>query len=296
MEGKINVVMKAKLKKQPTSISTAFGRVYVATKGKRVFFTTDCITFKSIRFSSSVNTLSSSKNMLFCGQADGNVFGLDSAHKTAFKTVASNSSCIDSIYSHSSDELLMGTESKKILIYGKEKNLKESYFVNTTPFIAFSLSKDNLLACISQLEQNIQFIDLKTKEKSFLKYTDGFPEVLDFLRDDLILVGSSTGIISCFSLINKKKVSFLHMKSPITAIHVISKNLFLAGSLRSIHLIDFSSFNKMQIIDEIEVDGIPVAFNGKETIYCAVSRESRLGRWQKCTDGHNQLLKLNISC
>ncbi|KAM0680012.1 hypothetical protein GINT2_001698 [Glugoides intestinalis] len=294
MKAKINVIMKAKLKKQPTSISTAFGRVYVATKGKRIFFSSDCALFKTIRFSSSVNTLSSSKNILFCGQTDGTVFGLDSNHKTEFKTVIGNSSCIESIYNHSSNELLIGTENKKISIYGQDASLRASYFVNNTPFVSFSLSKENLIACISQLEQTVQLIDLNTKQKSTLKYTDGFPEVIEFLKDDSILVGSSTGVISCFSLINKKKVSFLNMKNPITAIHVINKTLFLVGSLRSICLVDFSSFNKMNIVDELEVDGIPVAFDGKDDIYCAVSRESRLGRWQKCKEGHNQLLKMNI--
>ena len=92
----------------------------------------------------------------------------------------------------------------------------------------------------------------------------------------------------------KKRISYLKLGYEVTAIHIINSTSFLVGIPNKIFLLDCSNFNKMEIIDQIEIDGIPIAFDGEEEFYCAISRESRLGRWKRDRNGHNMILKLKL--
>ncbi|ELA41256.1 uncharacterized protein VICG_01745 [Vittaforma corneae ATCC 50505] len=291
---KLSITAKAKLCKPPTAICCCFDKTYIATKGRRVFFTDDMRTFKSILFSSQVNSLACSENLLFCCQKNGSVFGINSKHKTAFKTSIGESECIYSVFDPAADNLLVGSKSKKVSIFGLNTILKSSYFINESPLAYFDVSDSHTLAGISQNDQNIQFVNLKTKEKLSLRIIDGFPEILKYLKSDVLIVGSSTGVLNCFSTINMKRISFLKLGSAITAIHILGSTHLLVGTVCFIYLVDLSNFNRMVIAQELPVDGIPIGFFGTEVIYCAISRESRLGRWLKCKKGHNQLVVLSI--
>lgn len=294
MSKKITVTSKAKLKAPPTAVCSAFGRVYIATKSRRVFHSADFVTFKSIRFSFGVNTLCTNGELLFCGQSDGSVFGLNEKHKSLFKVKIGETPCIQSFFDSEEEELFVGTENKKITVFSKEELQKNAYFVGSTPLADFDISDNRTLASVSQVDQSIQLIDLKSKEKTTIKGSDGFPETIRFLSDGGFLTGSSGGYLSYFSQGSKKRVSFLKTKGPITAIHILDDESVLIGTPGAILLVDFSNFNRFEVVDEIEIDGIPISFFGKETIYCGISRESRLGRWQKYKKGHNQVIALNI--
>lgn len=286
------ITQKNKICRQPTAICLCFDKLYVSTKGKRVFFSQNNSSFKSILFSSQVNSLSSSENLLFCAQKNGAIFGLNKSHKTVFKAIIPNSQCILSFFDFSNDQLFIGSSNKKVTIFGTDSILKNSYFINDSPLAYFDLSKDDVLCGVSQNDETVQFTNLKTKEKSQLKIIDGFPEIVKFLKNDLLIVGTSTGMLNCFSTVNMKRISFLKFKDSISSIHIVSSTKILVGVPNFIFLIDFSNFNKMEILQEIQIDGIPVDFCGKEKVYCAISRESRIGRWKRCKDGKNQIITL----
>lgn len=288
------ITARIKLSSPPTAVCKEFGRLYVATKNKRVYCAKDDATLRSIRFSHCVNTLTSNGQILFCGQTDGSLFGLNEKHKSEFKVAVGDTKCIQSQYDRNADDLLVGSENRKILVFGKEEMLKNSYFINNTPLADFDL-QNSLLAAISQIDQSINVIDLRSKEKDTIKHTDGFPEVVKFIRDDIIVVGSTSGTVSCFSTANRKRICYLKMEGPVSALHVLSSELLLVGTKGKIALVGFSNFNTLAKIEEVEVEGIPVAFDGKKEVYCALSRESRLERWLKCKDGKNLVVKLNIN-
>lgn len=296
MSAKISIDKKIKLCRPPTSIHTAFGKIYVSTKGKRIFCTEDFKTLKSILFSSQVNSLCYGEDILLCGQNNGALFGLNSKHKTVFKSSVGDSSIILALFNHLTEDFMVASENNKISLYSKEAILKNTFFICETPLICFDISKNNLISAVSQNNQNIHLYDLKTKEKSTLKMFDGYPEIVKFVKDDLLIVGTSTGNLSIFSMINKKRISFHKFNQSITAIHVINESTIVIGMLSAIHLLDISNFNTIEIADTVEIDGIAIDFAVKEKmIYCAISRESRLGRWQKCKEGKNQIVSLKLS-
>jgi hypothetical protein len=288
----LNITAKIKLCRPPTSISQCFGRIYVSTKGKRVFFTNDMRSFKSIVFGHQVNSLTSSEETLYCSQQNGQVFGLNEKHKSVFKVSIGESECVYSLFNN---QLYVGSTSKKVTVFGIDSLLKNAYFINETPLIYFDISENNVLSAVSQNEPLVQFVDLKTKEKQRLKIVDGFPEIIKYLKNDVLIIGTTTGMLNCFSTVNFKRISYLKFNSQITSIYVISSTLILVGVPSFIYLVDFSKFNKMEISSELKIDGIPIDFCGKDKIYCAISRESRLGRWKKCKTAHNQVIEMEIS-
>lgn len=292
---KLIIADRTKLCRPPTSVCCSFGRIYIATKGRRVFFTENMRSFKSILFSSQVNSLACSENLLFCCQKDGSIFGLNPKHKVAFKTSIGESECVHSAFDTVSDQLLVGSKNRKVSVFGLDAILRNSYPINESPLVYFDVSNGHILSGISQNDHSVQFIDFKTKERQSLRIIDGFPEILKYLRSDVFVVGSSTGMLNCFSTVNMKRISFLKFNSAITALHTLDSAHLLVGTLHFIHLVDLSNFNKMEITQELSVGGIPIDFCGNEVVYCAVSRESRLGRWMKCKNGNNQLIALNLA-
>lgn len=294
MPAKISVDKKLKLCRPPTSIHTAFGKIYVSTKGKRIFCTEDLKTFKSILFSAQVNSVCFGEDILLCGQENGALFGLNSKHKTVFKSSVGDSSVVVALFNDITEDFMVASENNKISLYNKDAILKNTFFVCETPLVCFDVSRNNLISAVSQNNQNVHLLDMKSKEKSTLKIFDGYPEIVRFIKDDVLVVGTSTGSLSIFSMINKKRISFHKFEQSITSIHVIDESRILVGISSAIHLLDISNFNTIEIVDKIEVDGIPVDFTGKDRIYCALSRESRLGRWLKYKEGHNQIIQISI--
>lgn len=288
---KIEIVSKSKLKRPPTDVCEFQNKIYVSTKGKRVFYSSDMKTFKSIVFSEQVNSLCSNSELIFALQKDGMIFGLNNKHKSAFKIKIGDSPCIFGLFNSQNDELLVGSENMKISVFSPDGILKNTLYSTEGPLVYFDTS-DKLIARCSLNCQNIEFSSLK--DKFTIKILDGFPEILKFASTDTLLIGSSTGTVSSFSVLTKKRISFLKLENEITAIHIINSKTFLVGCPGYIYLIDFSNFNKMEIIDQIKVDGIPIAFCGTNDIYCGISRESRLGRWKKFKNGNNSVIKISI--
>lgn len=290
---RLEITYKKKLKRPPTSVCSAFGRVFVATKGKRVFCVMeDGKTLKSIVFSHQVNTLCASEHTLFCSQKDGGVFGLNSKHKVSFKASVGSGGAVSSLFS---DDLFVASENKKIVVLGANSLVKNSFFFAGTPLVQFDLS-NRILAVILQNDQHVQLLDISSKEKNTFKAADGYPEVIKFIRDGFVAVGTSKGSLSLFSTVTRKRVSFLKFTHSISSLWAVSQTSVLVGTTDCrISLVDLSGFNKMILVDQISIGGIPVEFceHGSE-IACAVSRESRLGRWNVSESAHNQLIKLKV--
>lgn len=289
---KIEITAKSKLKRCPTDICYFQDKIYISTKGKRVFYSADFKTFKTILFTSQVNSLSTNSQVLFASQKNGAIFALNSAHKTIFKINAGDSQCIHLLCDMENDDIFVGLENKKICLFSSSGISKNNFYFNEGPLVDFDVSKEKLIAKCTQNDQNVNF---SNKEKFTIKVADGFPEIVKFITSDLILIGSTTGILNCFSKITKKRISFLKLADQISSICPLTKTSFLVGIPNRIILVDFSNFNKMEIIDEIEVNGIPVAFcSENKEIFVAISRESRIGRWRKEKEGDNQVLRLKI--
>lgn len=291
---RLELTYKKKLKRPPTSVCSAFGRIFVATKGRRVFYVTeDGKTLKSIIFAHQINTLCASEHVVFCSQKNGSIFGLNSEHKVVFRANVGNASAVSSLFDQ---DLFVASENRKIVMLGDNSILKNSFFFAGTPLVQFDFSKSRILAVALQNDQHIRLLDIASKEKSTFKTADGYPETVKFLRDNFAAVGTSKGTLSVFSVVTRKRVSFLKFAHPIASLWVVGQNSMLVGTADcKISLVDLSEFNKMVLVDQIHVGGIPVEFCWHENeIACAISRESRLGRWNVAVDSHNQLIRLKI--
>lgn len=292
---KLEVVESQKLKKPPTSICSAFNRTYVSTKGKRLFyFPGDGSPAKSIKFTQQVNSLSTNGNMLFCSQQDGSIFGLNSNNKSTFRSSVGETKPIYTIWN---DGLYIASQNNKITVLSENSLVKNTYYFTGLPIVQFALSRAGMLSVVLQNEQNIQLINTETKEKSIIKTSDGYPEAVKFIGDNLIISGSSKGNVGLFSLSTKKKLSFLKLDSAVSSISVLPNQLFLVGTIDcKISLVSVADFNKLVLVDQLTVDGIPIDFiEHNEDILCAISRESRLGRWHVSRTSHNQVIKVRIS-
>jgi len=291
----IAIVKAKKLKRPPTSICSAFGRVYVATKGRRVFyFSDDGKTSKSIKFACQVNSVCSNNDTLFCAQADGKIFGLNEASKSIFKVSSGDSSIICSAFC---EDLFVADGNGKITVFGTNSLVKNSYFIESLSVTDFDISKSKILAVSFQNSQKICIFETSSKKESTsVKLSEDYPEICKILAEDQLVIGTTKGLVSIFSMITKKRISFCKLGSKIASVHIINRNLLLVGTVNSkISLISISDFNKMDIVEKIDVDGIPVDFcshNG--VVVCALSRESRLGRWDLNRKAHNQIIHLKI--
>lgn len=289
---KIIKVKELKIKKPPTSVCSQFNNIYVSTKGKRVFYTSDTREFKSILFSSQVNSMTASNCILFCVCEDGKVFGLSENHKVIYRSSAGDSVATHCLYDSATADIMVSTFSKKIVILTEHSMLKDSYFCFETPVIYFDFSVDRNLACVSQNNKNIKIFSLK--ESNDLKVVDGFPEVLKFISNEIIVVGTSKGSIQIYSIKTRKRITGLDTGSEVHSIFIIDSNYFLVGLSSKICLYKYDNFS-IELIDELPVNGIPVAFClHNKGITAAISRESRLGRWNLMKKGRNSILSLEI--
>lgn len=288
---KLSLIASKKLGKSPVAICSQFQRVYVSTKGRRIFYTEDMEMFKSVLFSSQVNSFSKIADILFCCQKDGAVFALTKDHKTARKIHVGDAGCIQSLTNNT--ELYISTGKKIAVFTTADLSPRPAYFISDLPIVTFDVSDENIAAGVLN-DPNIQVVSKISKAKTVLKLPEGFPEIVKFIKNDVVVVGSTTGVLSIFSTVNMKRISFLKFKFAPTAIQILSSTRLLVGMKFEVHLVDISQFNRMESIFKMEVAGIPVDFWGDGPIYCAVSRESRFGRWDKCTSGQNQIIKMAV--
>lgn len=291
---RLEVTYKKKLKRSPTSICSAFGRLFAATKGKRVFYVMeDGNTLKSIVFSHQVNTLCATEHILFCAQQNGDIFGLNSKHKVVLRASIGDTSAISSLFEQ---DLFVASE-KKVAVLGTNSLLKNSFFFAGTSLIQIDLSKSGMLAAALQNDQHIQLLDTVSKEKSTFKISDGYPETVRFLNNDLVAVGTSKGTLGLFSVTTRKRISFLKFSHTISSLWAADETSMLVGTADCrISLVGLSEFNKLVLLDQIPTGGIPVEFcRHEDRIGCAVSRECRLGRWNIARNAHNQIISLKIT-
>lgn len=291
---KLEIIKKTKLKRPPTSICSTFDRIYVATKGKRVFMIDNkTCEIKSIKFTKQVNTIATDKEILFCGQVDGNIFGLNDKHKTIFKANSGDSKIV---YSKFFNDLFIGNENGKLSIFGVNSLLKNTLYFNENSIQCFDTFETGKLAVIFQNCQMVEVVDLNCKERIQIKISDGYPEIIKILTEDKILIGTAKGSVAIYSITSKKKITFLRLNSRISSIHLLDVNTFVIGTVEcNLNIITVSDYNKMILVDTLITDGIPVDMCiNDDKIYCAVSRESRLGRWNTSRKSHNMILNLKV--
>lgn len=250
-------------------------------------------TLKSIVFSHQVNTLCAAEHTLFCGQQDGGIFGLNSKHKVAIRASIGGTPAISSLFNQ---DLFIASE-KKVAVLGTNSLLKNSFFFTGTPLIQIDLSRSGMLAVALQNDQHVQLLDTSSKEKTTFKISDGYPEAIRFLSDDLIVVGTSKGTVGLFSVATRKRISFLKFPHTVSSLWAARETSMLVGTTDcKVSLVGLSEFNKLVLLDQIPAGGIPVEFcRHGDRISCAVSRESRLGRWNIVRGAHNQIINLKIA-
>lgn len=284
---KLQISKIESLKRPPTSIIFAFDRIYVSTKGNRVYYSQKERGFKGIKFSNKVFSLCSSDKAVYCAQTDGNIFGLNSLNKVVFRAFIGDQKTSSIVFN---DDLFC-SQKAKITVLGETSIVKNTFFFNELPIVDFDAFNKKIAVCTL----NCQKINISDSEKFDLKILDGFPEFVKFYNSDFLLVGSSTGFVHLFSLENKKRCSYLKLDGAISALTVISNTLLVGTSSLKIYLIEISEENKLILKAEETVDGIPIGFcNDGNVFYSALSRESRSGRWYFNRKSHNQVISIKL--
>lgn len=287
-----------KLKRPPTDIAVRHDILYVSTKGKRVFcFPGGGEESKSILFSYQVNAIDASNDILYCGCADGKVFGLDVKHKVVFRSSSDDSGVTGCKYNNSGRNIFISTFNKKIEILGENAILQNTFYCHNAPITGFDVSNGGTLVCAAQNSKVLKIIDVNTKIIIDLQISEGFPEVVLFISEDSFLVGTVGGNIYCYT---KSKSNFdLKAKYKYTAgiqsFFLANKNTLLVGfSNQTIGLFRVNK-REIELIDEFAAPGIPIGFcEFKGSIAVAVGREPRLGRWGKIKSAKNTILMVKI--
>jgi hypothetical protein len=292
---KIIIDGQVKLKKPPTSILESFGNLYISTKSPRIFYIPqNSRKLKSILFSSQVMSMAGSESSLFCSCADGMVYGLSDKHKVSFKSATDKSECTYSMVDERTSDIVISKNSNKIVVLAQNTILKNTYYIYDTPVIYFDISKERQIAAVTQNNKNIKLLQSDFKDYKILNVQEGFPEIAKFVRNDL-LVGTLSNSIQLYSTKKSKMILSTKLSAGVQSIYIVDDYVYLVGLLNSrvclVHHID----NSLKIIDEIEVEGIPIGFTRyKNQIAVAISREPRLGRWGHRKDGKNKVIFLNV--
>lgn len=293
---KLEILKELSLKRPPTDICSQFGNLYVSTKGKRLFlYNTDDNTQKSILFSSQVNTLSSSDSLLFCGCNDGKIFGLLNNNKVGYRSSCDSAMAYKCIYCPIKKELYVSTVNKKVVVLNDDGILKRSHFCHETPVVDFDISFDRVIACLSENNKSVMIFDPFESKPKNLRIQHGFPEVVKY-QNDLLLIGTNKGEIQVYSNKTLKKQFSIILGSSPQSIFVVNDNMVLAGlTNEKIALVEIIIKESPQILFQLDVCGIPIGFcKHKDHIAVTVSREPRLGRWGKLKKGHNKVIFLKI--
>lgn len=283
------------IKGSPTSICYGLDRIYISTKGTRLFYLPENVVvpnrrvdikdIKSIKFANQVNSLCSDGMIMYCAQKDGTIFGINSKCKSVYKSFVNSEPSLLMF----SNDIYVATKNHKLMMLGTNSLLKNTFFLNDTPINHFDVSNGRV--AVSQ--ENSQTLSIfKDNVKETIKVSDGFPEVLKYLETEIIMLGTTKGVLSVFSTVTKKRLFSLKLDGSITAIYLISSTCLIVGTASSkIYLINVLDFYKMEILQEVDVGGIPIGFSlGDKGLYAALSRESRLGRWHRNINSRNQLV------
>lgn len=291
----IKKVKEYKLKGPPTALCAAFGCLYVATKGKRVFFLRSGESvFKSILFSSQVDALGASDTTLYCGCSDGKIFGLASTHKITFRAASDSSGVTHCVFDRAHASLLVSTAGKKVQAFGENSILGNTFYCYDTPVIGFDVSGGGALACVSQNNRSIKVFGADSKELKPLRTAAGFPEALVFVTDERILVGSLSGTLRLYSVRTREVLCTARAPGGIHSLYV-QNDIVLAGLGNSALALYRISGNEIVDAGGCAMPGIPVAFcQCEDGIAIAASREPRLGRWGVQKAGHNKVVIARI--
>ncbi|KAI5149482.1 hypothetical protein ENBRE01_0925 [Enteropsectra breve] len=292
----VTKVGEFELKRPPTDICAAFGRIYVSTKSKRIF----CIdpaakTQKSILFSGQVNAFAASEDTLFCACKDDKIFGINSAHKTVFKSNADGSEAIRCVFDKVRDSLLVATAKQKIMVLGSNSMLKNTFYSSYSPIVGLGCTTEGKVAVATENCSEIKIFCGDKKEPEIINASGEFIACFKLISRDLLIAGLANKKIALINIKTKKKIAEVETDSEILSIGVISSSIFVVGCVGKTMSFYTIVQSKIEHSEHIALTGLPVAFVlAEKQLAVAVSRESAYGRWARDKSAQNAVLLFDI--
>lgn len=292
----IKVLAELRIPRPPTDICAPQDRLYVATKGKRVFFAAGGLEgVKSILFSSQVTALSASESVLYCGCEDGTIYGLSPAHKTVFKVAVGPTEITSMLYHKTRSDIFAGAHNRKIVQLGENSIVKNTFYGYDSPVASFDVSANGTLASASQNNQNIKVVNANTKDPKHLRLPCGFSESVKFLSNDYLLVGTLSGQLHVYRTRSLELADTVSVPAGICAMHLHQDGTLLLGLVNATIVVCRLCKAHPEPTETIQAGGIPVAFSTyRGSVAVAVSREKRMGRWNRTRGGKNKIILLSI--
>lgn len=292
-----NIISEITIKRPPISVVAFNDKLYVATKGYKVYcFENVEEKPKFITFKYHVNFLTASNNIIYCACDNGKIIGLDKFHKTVFKTHPENSSVTYCKYDKITNKLIVGNKNSKLYSFSENGITQHSLLCTTMPITSFDTNSKAVLCSATQNNKTLHFFDLLKTVKSTLKIEKGFPETVLFVSENLILVGTVEGFIHLYAKIkNNYKLCDTYVGSgSVETIFLLDNQRFLVGFSKC-KIAEYKiENNNMNLVYMMETKGIPIQFcKYKHDIAVAISREPKMGRWNRKKKGFNQILMIN---
>lgn len=280
----------------PTALAANSGNIYIAVKGKALFFIPlDSRKLESVPFVDQITSLAAGGNALYCGCKGGDIIGITSKHSTCFKASIDKTPITHCAYDPYRSEILASSHGRKIVIFGDNGIQKNSHFFYTTPVVSFRFTKEGMIAGISENNQVVRLVDSIGKSHKELKLSGGFPESIIFSNREHLLVGTNTGSVQLYSLKTMKLVAECNTGASVITLCCFKDNTFLLGTTRPELLILSVEGSSMEIAGSWELEGIPVAIEAVgDEIVLALGREPRLGRWGRMSKGKNRIVFIKI--
>ncbi|KAI4291647.1 hypothetical protein PAPHI01_0921 [Pancytospora philotis] len=283
------IVAKYPLKRPPTDVAARGSRLYVSTKGKRIFFLAEGNDgLKSILFAAEVGAMSAADDALYCGCSDGRIFGLSDAHKVVFRATADPAGVTGVLYDRAREELLVSTYSKKILAFAQNSILKNTLYCYDTAVADFDVAPCGVVASVSENNQRVKLVVPGVEEPRILHLKEGFSESVRFLSNELLLVATLGGALSVYRVKTLEPVCTIKAGAGVLAMHVLKDNHVLLGCDNSTLECYRLAGRSLELVGTHEVAGLPVAFcDFRGATAVALSREPRRGRWGMSRSGKN---------
>ncbi|KAI5173334.1 hypothetical protein PAEPH01_1900 [Pancytospora epiphaga] len=292
----VRIKSELQIPRPPTDVCIFGDRIYTATKGKRVFFTSlELEGKKSILFSSQVNALSSSDGILYCGCQDGLLYGLSKAHKTVLKTPVDPKGITRVFWDEARGDIFVASNGKRVVQMGDNGIIKNTFYGYDSPVLDIDVSSNGTLFSVSQNNQSIKLVDINAKEPKHIYLSSGFPETVKVISNKYVVLCTLDGILYLYDAKGLGVVSTLNVSAGICSIHLHLDCFVLLGLIDGTIALYKHLGTILDFVEMIKVPGIPVGFtsHGKDLVVIT-SREMRMGRWNKKSDGKNMVIVFEI--
>lgn len=289
-------IAERKLDVVPRGLHMAESKIYVITK-KRFTIVTDYALARIQKIEHEfpgIRILVGDEENLVCVSDTGAVYRMDP--ETLDKEWVDDSvySISTALHDASTGLTMLGRQDGALVVLSRKLELQKKLYGPSGKIIEIAMSELGTVACISEIDMNVTFLDLKSSECKSMKIPRGYPQTVVFVDGVRIVVGNELGDLYLIDSMKKSVLHVLELGSSIFSLLSRDGHLVVGTEDGRVCLGQVVN-SAIEIADCHQCNGMINGLclrNGHLAV--TVGREPKFGRWTTRKDGENKVAVFKI--